>query len=163
MKLSGSNVLVGSSPPQCWLLLFLDNLILRSPAGVQFLASRGILLSWEMRTQRTFLVVQCLRIRLPMQGTWVRSSVWENPTYRGANKPMRHNYWACALEPTSHNYWAHVPQLLKFACLEPVLHSKRSPCNEKPTHRNEEVPLPSATREKPTRSNEDPMQPKINK
>ena len=41
---------------------------------------------------------------------------------------------------------AHVPQLLKPACLEPVLHSKRSHCNEKPAH-----------------CNEDPKQPKINK
>ena len=26
---------------------------------------------------------------------------------RGATKPMRHNYWACALEPERHNRWAH--------------------------------------------------------
>ena len=25
---------------------------------------------------------------------------------RGATKPERHNYWACALEPASHNYWS---------------------------------------------------------
>ena len=30
----------------------------------------------------------------------------EDPTCRWATKPMRHNYWACALEPVSHNYWA---------------------------------------------------------
>ena len=30
------------------------------------------------------------------------------------------------------------PQLLKPACLEPMLHNKRSHCNEKPVHRNEE-------------------------
>ena len=30
------------------------------------------------------------------------------------------------------------PQLLKPACLEPVLHSKRSYHNEKPAHHNEE-------------------------
>ncbi|KAJ8791069.1 hypothetical protein J1605_020870 [Eschrichtius robustus] len=33
---------------------------------------------------------------------------------------------------------AHEPQLLKPTCLEPVLHNKRSHCNEKPAHRNEE-------------------------
>ena len=63
------------------------------------------------------LVVQWLRIHLPMQGTWVRALVREDPTCRRATKPMRHNYWACALEPASHNYWsprattteAHVP------------------------------------------------------
>ena len=40
----------------------------------------------------TSLVVQWLRIRLPMQGTQVRSLVQEDPTCRGATKPMRHNY-----------------------------------------------------------------------
>ena len=43
-----------------------------------------------------------------MQGTRVQSLVWEDTTCRGATKPVRHNYWACALEPASHNYWAHV-------------------------------------------------------
>ncbi|KAJ8786202.1 hypothetical protein J1605_006422 [Eschrichtius robustus] len=38
------------------------------------------------------LVVQWLRIYLPMQGTRVRALVWEDPTCRGATKPMRHNY-----------------------------------------------------------------------
>ena len=30
------------------------------------------------------------------------------------------------------------PQILKPACLEPVLHNKRSHCNEKPAHSNKE-------------------------
>ena len=38
------------------------------------------------------LVVQWLRICLPMQETWVRALVQEDPTCRGATKPMRHNY-----------------------------------------------------------------------
>ena len=67
-----------------------------------------------------------------MQGTWVRALVQEDPTCCGATKPVSHNYSACAVEPTSHNYWAHVPQLLKPVCLEPVHH------NEKPAHHNEE-------------------------
>ena len=95
---------------------------------------------------RTSPVVQWLRIHLPMQGTWVRALVWEDPTCHRATKPVHNNYWACALEPVNHNYWAHVPQLLKPVPLEPVLRNKRSHCNEKPAHRNE-----------------DPMQPKINK
>ena len=37
------------------------------------------------------LVAQWLRIRLPMQGTWVRVLVWEDPTCHGATKPVRHN------------------------------------------------------------------------
>ena len=44
-----------------------------------------------------------LRICLPMQGTRARALVREDPTCRGATKPVRHNYGACALEPTSHN------------------------------------------------------------
>ena len=41
------------------------------------------------------LVAQWLRICLPMQETRVRALVWEDPTCRGATKPMSHNYWAC--------------------------------------------------------------------
>ena len=63
---------------------------------------------------RTSLVAQWLRIHLPMQGTWVRALVQEDPTCHGAARPVCHNYWACALEPMSHNYWAHVPQLLSL-------------------------------------------------
>ena len=43
------------------------------------------------------LVAQWLRIRLPVQGTWVRSLVQENHTHCRAPKPMCHNYWACTL------------------------------------------------------------------
>ena len=42
----------------------------------------------------TSLVAQWLRIRLPMQGTRVRALVREDPTCRGATKPVHHNYWA---------------------------------------------------------------------
>ena len=52
----------------------------------------------------TSLVAQWLRIRLPMQRTWVQSLVLEDPTCHEATKPVRHNYQACALEPASHNY-----------------------------------------------------------
>ena len=41
---------------------------------------------------RTSLVVQWLRIHLPMQGTRFRALVWEDPTCRGAAKPMHRNY-----------------------------------------------------------------------
>ena len=83
------------------------------------------------------LVVQWLRICLPVQGTRVQALVQEDPTCCGTTKPLCHNYWACALEPVSHNYWARLPRL-KPAHLEPVLHNRRSHCNEKPTHCNEE-------------------------
>ena len=59
-----------------------------------------------------------------MQGTRVRALAQEDPTCRRATKPVRHNYWACALEPVSHNYWGHMPQLLKPRCLEPTLQNE---------------------------------------
>ena len=64
--------------------------------------------------------------------------VWKDPTCRGATKPVCHNYRACALEPVSHNYGARVPQLLKPTRLSPGSATKRSHCNQKPVHRNEE-------------------------
>ena len=70
-----------------------------------------------------------------MQGTRVQAPVREDHAFRGATKPV------------SHNYWAHVPQVLKPARLEPVLHNKRSHHNEKPMHRNEVQPPLAATRE----------------
>ena len=68
-------------------------------------------------------------------GDTVRALDQEDPTCCGATKPMHHNYWACALGPASHIYWARVLQLLKPACLQPVLRNKRSHDNEKPVHR----------------------------
>ena len=41
------------------------------------------------------LVAQWLRVCLLVQGTRVRALVWEDPTCRGATRPMSHNYWAC--------------------------------------------------------------------
>ena len=40
---------------------------------------------------RASLVAQWLRIRLPMQGTWVCALVGEDPTCHRATKPVRHN------------------------------------------------------------------------
>ena len=110
----------------------------------KFLFISSLLLNF----MRASLVAQWLRIHLPMQGTWVRALVQEDPTCRGANKPVCHNYWVCALEPASYNYWARVMQLLKPVFLESVLH-KRSHRNEKPVHCNEEEPPLATTRESP--------------
>ena len=38
------------------------------------------------------LVAQWLRICLLMQGTRVRALVWEDPTCRGATRPVGHSY-----------------------------------------------------------------------
>ena len=108
-------------------------------------------------------MAQWLRICLPAQRTRVQFLVREDPSSRGATKPMRHNYWARALGPTSHNYWARMPQLLKPVRLEPVLCNKRSRHNEKPAHRNEEWPLLAATIESPRAATKTQRSPKINK
>ena len=71
------------------------------------------------------LVVQWLRICLAMQGIWVWSLVWEDPTCQGANKPRCHSYWACTLEPASRNYCS-------LCALEAVLCNKRSHCKRRP-------------------------------
>ena len=42
--------------------------------------------------QRASLVAQWLRICLLMQGTRVQALVWEDPTCRGATRPVSHNY-----------------------------------------------------------------------
>ena len=42
----------------------------------------------------TSLVAQWLRIHLLLQVTRVQSMVWEDPTCRGATKPVHHKYSA---------------------------------------------------------------------
>ena len=69
----------------------------------------------------TSLVVQWIRICLPVPGTRVQSLVWEDSTCLGATKPMSHNFWSpCTLEPMHCNYWS------SYA-LEPVLHHQKKP------------------------------------
>jgi len=43
------------------------------------------------KTTKTSLVVQWLKILLPMQGTWVQSPVWEDSTCCRASKSVCHN------------------------------------------------------------------------
>ena len=45
----------------------------------------------KMCAFRASLVAQWLRICLLMQGTRVRALVWEDPTCRGATRPVSHN------------------------------------------------------------------------
>ena len=47
---------------------------------------------WLKIFQQASLVVQWLRVGLPIQGTRVRALVWENPTCHRATGPMSHNY-----------------------------------------------------------------------
>jgi len=59
-----------------------------------------------------------IRVCLPMQGTWVRSLVWEDFTHCRATKPVHHNCWA----------WTPVCelQLLSLPKAHLTLHSKLS-------------------------------------
>ena len=52
----------------------------------------GVPDSLKKFTTGASLVAQWLRVCLPMQGTRVRALVWEDPTCRGANRPVSHNY-----------------------------------------------------------------------
>ena len=111
-----ARLIANSWPPETlW-----DNRCLLLFEGIKI---RGNLLwsnTWLTYSQRallgTSLVVQWLRIRLPMQGTRVQALVWEDPTCHRATKPMHHNYWAhepqllssraATTEPTCCNYWS---------------------------------------------------------
>ena len=50
------------------------------------------LIHLNIKKTGTSLVAQWLRIHLPMQGTRVQALVLEDPTFRGATKPVQHNY-----------------------------------------------------------------------
>ena len=82
------------------------------------------------------LVAQWLRVCLPMQGTWVRALVWEDPTCHRATGPqlLELCLWATITEPVR---------------LEPLLGNKRGRDSERPVHRDEEWPLLAATGESP--------------
>ena len=54
---------------------------------------------------------------------------WEDPTRHGAARPVRLNYWACALEPRSRSCWTCV-LLWSPHALGPVLCNQRSHCNK---------------------------------
>ena len=53
----------------------------------------------------TSLVVQWIRLCLPMQRTRVWSLVREDSTCLRTTKAVQHNHWVCALETASHNHW----------------------------------------------------------
>ena len=54
----------------------------------------------------TSLVSLWVSVCLPMQGTWVRSLVWEDPTCH-----KQQSLCAAAIEPTSYNHQAHTLHL----------------------------------------------------
>ena len=95
-------------------------------------AATGKLLCQERKNQGASLVVQWLRVLMPMQGTRVRSLVWEDPECCRAPEPVRHNYRA-------HAPWR--------TCSATTGHR-----SEKPSHLNQR---------KPAHSYKDPAQPII--
>ena len=83
--------------------------------GLSYLGFRAIQIALINRTKTgASLVVQWLRIRLPMQGTRVQALVWEDPTSCRATMPVHHNYRACA------------PQLLSPSATTTEAHTSRA-------------------------------------
>ena len=90
---------------------------------------------------RTTLVVQWLRIRLPVQGAPAGSLAQEDPMCHGATKSLCHHYWCPCPRASA------PPQ-------------KKPPQREARALRGRAVPALCNVR-KPSQSNEDPVQPKI--
>ena len=64
-------------------------------------------------TSWTSLVIQWIKLQVPVQGTQVPSLVWEDPTCLGATQPVCQSYWALGC-----NYWAHEPRATCLATRE---------------------------------------------
>ena len=85
---------------QKWFNLYIKKIFIACLPNEQL----NVPVQWEIKKKKkswTSLVVQWIRICLTMQGTWVQSLVWEDPTFLRATttKPESHNYRAYTLEP----------------------------------------------------------------
>ena len=89
-----------------------------------------------------------VKVCLPMQETWVRSLIREDPTCCRATKPVRHSRRAGALEPGSCNYGALALDIRGPSALEPRLRSKKTTTTRSPSTATGEWPLLPAAREK---------------
>ena len=69
-------------------LRWLDHMLFLNSKNAAF----TFMLGTKTTTTGASLVAQWLRIRLPIQGTRVPALVREDPTCRGATKPVCHNY-----------------------------------------------------------------------
>ena len=76
----------------------------------------------------TSLMVQWLRICLPVQGTWVRSLVQKDPTCCRAPTPAHRLHWGCT------------PETLALQWEKP-LNEKLHSTTAQPTHRNWKRPV----------------------
>ena len=111
--------------------------------------------STHRKKKGTSLVVQWLRICLPIQGTQVQFLIQEDPAHHGATKHVHPNYWARTLEHASHNY------------MKPTCPRASTPQPEKPPKWEVHAPQwridpAHCNKRKPRSSNEDPVRPKIN-
>ena len=85
-------------------------------------------------------MVPWIRTHLPMHGVWVQFLVQEDSTCHETIRPLRCNYWACALEPVSCNYWNRQAQSLCSAQEQPQQREAHmpqldsSPCSPQPAH-----------------------------
>ena len=117
---------------------------------------------WLIHIFGTSLIVQCLRIHLPRQGTWVRSLVQEDFICWGATKSP----YTTTIEPYSRVYWLQLPNPCAKTT-ELMCRNYWRPCALEPvpwnrSHRNEnstvgcisatkawaEEPRPSTTKNK---------------
>ena len=83
----------------------------------------------------TSLVVQCIRLSLPMQGIWVPSQVLlEDFTCHGATKPMCHNYRG--------------PHAYSLCSTTRAATAMRNPCTVMKTHCNQNKKQKTRTKQK---------------
>ena len=113
------------------------------------------ILCWIRYLLFTSLVVQWLRILLPVQGTRVQSLVWEDPTCHGATKPVRHNYWSPRAQVlVGRNYWARTPRALAPQQVKPPQReacapaTKSSPCSPQLEKARAQQQRPNAAKNK---------------
>ena len=97
---------------------------------------------------RTSLVLQWLRIHLPMLGKRVQFLVWEDSTCHRATKPMSHNYWACLLQHKKPSLWE--------ACAPQLESGPHTPQQEKACMSSSEDP--AAKKKKKTQTGSPPLQ-----
>ena len=94
-----------------------------------------------------------IKNRLAMWGKPVRFLVWEDPTSRGATRPLGYNYWAFTLEPTYSNCW-------RPECPRPCAPQQRKPPQWEALRRE---PLLFATIESPRTATNTQCSQKTNK
>ena len=110
---------------------------------------------WLQETEycpRGSRVVRWWRIHQPIQERQIWPLIREDLTGWRATKPVRHNYWTCALEPRSHSCWSQNALARACALQEESSHNENSTVMKSSPN--------SLKPEKSLSSNKDPTQPK---